>query len=248
MTEVISPDNKELLTYVLGDIHNKLYIDVVRDLKQQTEQKLESGELEPADFPPVGTVIQANLYGGYNRNIMLDGAYLIDVDVADCKIEKVGLGNSSTSCVDITVNSTSIRGLRICKNKFDQKAKNSKASQRIYIDSADHSGITISENTGTVCTSGLPINVKPSSADLYKQHAQIYANAFDDLNTVVSTTPSGQYVGNAFVGFVRTTLPSSGFWRNGDRLYKENVTVGQPGGWICTASGSSPTWTPLANI
>lgn len=50
MTEVISPDNKELLTYVLGDIHNKLYIDVVRDLKQQTEQKLESGELEPADF------------------------------------------------------------------------------------------------------------------------------------------------------------------------------------------------------
>ncbi|WP_171456572.1 hypothetical protein [Acinetobacter pittii] len=51
MTEVISPDNKELLTYVLGDIHNKLYIDVVRDLKQQTEQKLESGELEPADFP-----------------------------------------------------------------------------------------------------------------------------------------------------------------------------------------------------
>ena len=51
MTEVISPDNKELLTYVLGDIHNKLYIDVVRDLKQQTEQKLESGELEPADSP-----------------------------------------------------------------------------------------------------------------------------------------------------------------------------------------------------
>ncbi|EXH09903.1 MULTISPECIES: hypothetical protein [Acinetobacter calcoaceticus/baumannii complex] len=51
MTEVISPDNKELLTYVLGDIHNKLYIDVVRDLKQQTVQRLESGELEPADFP-----------------------------------------------------------------------------------------------------------------------------------------------------------------------------------------------------
>lgn len=51
MTEVISPDKKELLTYVLGDIHNTLYIHVVRDLKQKTEQKLESGELEAAEFP-----------------------------------------------------------------------------------------------------------------------------------------------------------------------------------------------------
>ncbi|MCW3179768.1 hypothetical protein OMP46_09540, partial [Acinetobacter baumannii] len=51
---------------------------------------------------PVGTIIQSKLYGGYNGNIMFDGAYLINVDITDCKLEKVGLENSSMSCVDIT--------------------------------------------------------------------------------------------------------------------------------------------------
>lgn len=93
MTEVISPDNKELLTYVLGDIHNKLYIDIVRDLNQQTEQKLESGELEAADFPithhfsggvymrqmdaKAGTFCVSKMHRTEHQNILLKGALTI---------------------------------------------------------------------------------------------------------------------------------------------------------------------------
>lgn len=197
---------------------------------------------------PVGTIIKAKLIGGYNRNVMFDGTYLIDVDIDGAECEKVGLGNSSNSCVDISINSSSVRGLRICSNKFDQKSKNLKASQRIHIETADHSGVIISGNSGTVCTSDIPINIKPSTAAGYKQQAQVFANNFDDTNTVVATAYSGQYVGNSYNGFVRDTVPASGFWRVGDRLLKENAIVGQPSGWVCTVGGSSPTWTPLAAV
>jgi len=93
MTELISPDNKELLTYVLGDIHNTLYIDVVRDLKQQTEQKLESGELDPADFPithyfapgvysrqmdaKAGTFCISKMHRTEHLNVLLKGALTV---------------------------------------------------------------------------------------------------------------------------------------------------------------------------
>jgi hypothetical protein len=93
MSEIISPDNTELLTYVLGEIHNKLYIDVVRDLKQQTEQKLESGELEPAEFPithhfsdgvymrqmdaSAGTFCVSKMHRTEHQNILLKGALTI---------------------------------------------------------------------------------------------------------------------------------------------------------------------------
>lgn len=197
---------------------------------------------------PVGTKISANLMAGYNRNIMFDGTYLFDIDVVDGDIEKCGLGNASTAVADITVNTTTVRGLKIQRNKFDDKAINLKANQRIYIDTTDHSGVVISDNCGTVCTSAISVNIKPSTVSGYKQQAQVYGNNFEDINTVVATAYSGMYVGNSFNGFVRATTPSSGIWQVGDRLMKENVSVGTPIGWICTVGGATPTWTPLANL
>ncbi|HHX4831927.1 TPA: hypothetical protein ACVB6Z_000360 [Acinetobacter baumannii] len=197
---------------------------------------------------PVGTIIQSKLYGGYNGNIMFDGAYLINVDITDCKLEKVGLENSSMSCVDITVDSATVRGLRINDNKFDQNLTNPKANQRIYIDTKNHSGVTISRNIASPCLSSIPVNIKPSTAPGYKQQAQIFANSFGDVNTTVATAYSGFYVGNTYTGFVRTNYPSSGVWNVGDRLLKENAVIGQTQGWICTTGGASPSWTPLANI
>lgn len=197
---------------------------------------------------PVGTKISANLMAGYNRNIMFDGTYLYDIDVVDGDLEKCGLGNASATVADITVNTTTVRGLKIQRNKFDDKAINLKANQRIYIDTTDHSGVVISDNNGTVCTSSIPVNIKPSTVSGYKQQAQVYGNNFEDINTVVATAYSGMYVGNSFNGFVRATTPSSGIWQVGDRLMKENVSVGSTIGWVCTVGGSTPTWTPLANL
>ncbi|MEB5477271.1 hypothetical protein [Acinetobacter pollinis] len=93
MSEVIAPDNTELLTYVLGEIHNKMYVDVVRGLKQKTQEKLEAGELEPADFPVLhhfapnvylrqmdakaGTFCVSKMHRTEHLNILLKGALTI---------------------------------------------------------------------------------------------------------------------------------------------------------------------------
>lgn len=93
MNDVISPDNTELLTYVLGKVHNKLYVDVVRNLKQQTEEKLQSGDLEHADFPvthhfapnvymrqmdaKAGTFCVSKMHRTEHMNILLKGALTI---------------------------------------------------------------------------------------------------------------------------------------------------------------------------
>ncbi|MCW3180384.1 hypothetical protein OMP46_12725, partial [Acinetobacter baumannii] len=146
------------------------------------------------------------------------------------------------------VNSATVRGLRINDNKFDQNLTNPKANQRIYIDTKNHSGVTISRNIASPCLSSIPVNIKPSTAPGYKQQAQIFANSFGDVNTTVATAYSGFYVGNTYTGFVRTNYPSSGVWNVGDRLLKENAVIGQTQGWICTTGGASPSWTPLANI
>lgn len=41
MSEVISADNTELLAHILGDIQNKAYIDVVRNVQQQITDNAE---------------------------------------------------------------------------------------------------------------------------------------------------------------------------------------------------------------
>jgi hypothetical protein len=41
MSEVITADNTELLAHILGDIQNKAYIDVVRNVQQQITDNAE---------------------------------------------------------------------------------------------------------------------------------------------------------------------------------------------------------------
>lgn len=93
MSDVIAPDNTELLTYVLGEIRNKMYVDVVRGLKQKTQEKLATGELEPADFPvkhhfapnvylrqmdaKAGTFCVSKMHRTEHLNILLKGALTI---------------------------------------------------------------------------------------------------------------------------------------------------------------------------
>lgn len=93
MNEIIKPDNTELLNYVLCELHNKLYVDVVRGLKQQTQEQLDQGKLEPADFPisnhfapgvylrqmdaKAGTFCVSKMHRTEHLNILLKGALTI---------------------------------------------------------------------------------------------------------------------------------------------------------------------------
>ncbi|MFH7805548.1 hypothetical protein [Acinetobacter sp. BSP-53] len=49
MTEIISPENTELLTYIMGGAHKQSYVHSALNLQNEIEQKLESGELEKVD-------------------------------------------------------------------------------------------------------------------------------------------------------------------------------------------------------
>lgn len=93
MSEIIKPDNTDLLQYILGEIHNKMYVDVVRVLKQQTQEQLNQGNLEPADFPVIhhfapnvylrqmdakaGTFCVSKMHRTEHLNILLKGALTI---------------------------------------------------------------------------------------------------------------------------------------------------------------------------
>ena len=194
---------------------------------------------------PRGFSLYADLQFGYNSNLTFDGNLLENVKIANSS-SYVGTYNTSAK-KDYFISSSRVSNLSI-STTFDGNQINPKSQQRIEITTDDHNGVKIFNCSGTVCASTIPINIKPSIATRSKQQAQIYANSFDDVNTVVSAAYSGMYVGNTYNGFVRDTAPSSGFWRVGDRLLRENAVVGQPSGWVCTVGGSSPTWTPLAAV
>lgn len=49
MSEIISPENTELLTYIMGGAHKQSYVHSALNLQTELEQKIESGEIEEAD-------------------------------------------------------------------------------------------------------------------------------------------------------------------------------------------------------
>lgn len=49
MSEIISPENTELLTYIMGGAHKQSYVHSALNLQAELEQKIESGEIEKAD-------------------------------------------------------------------------------------------------------------------------------------------------------------------------------------------------------
>lgn len=49
MSEIISPENTELLTHIMGGAQQQSYVNSALNLQNQLEQKIESGEIEKAD-------------------------------------------------------------------------------------------------------------------------------------------------------------------------------------------------------
>ena len=88
MNETIPPDNTELLTHILGDIFNKSYIDVVRNVQQQVTDKSDLIDVPVVHhFAPnvymrqmdaaAGTLVVSKMHRTEHMNILLKGSVTI---------------------------------------------------------------------------------------------------------------------------------------------------------------------------
>ena len=88
MSDIISQDSTELLAYILGDIQNKAYISVVRDVQQQITDNVELIDV-PVDhhFAPgvymrqmnakAGTLVVSKMHRTEHMNILLTGSLTV---------------------------------------------------------------------------------------------------------------------------------------------------------------------------
>lgn len=88
MSDIISQDSTELLAYILGDIQNKAYISVVRDVQQQITDNAELIDV-PVDhhFAPgvymrqmnakAGTLVVSKMHRTEHMNILLTGSLTV---------------------------------------------------------------------------------------------------------------------------------------------------------------------------
>ena len=88
MSDIISQDSTELLAHILGDIQNKAYISVVRDVQQQITDNAELIDV-PVDhhFAPgvymrqmnakAGTLVVSKMHRTEHINILLTGSLTV---------------------------------------------------------------------------------------------------------------------------------------------------------------------------
>ncbi|WP_442768618.1 hypothetical protein [Acinetobacter bohemicus] len=88
MSEIIQQDNTELLAHILGDIQNKAYIDVVRDVQQKITDNAELIDV-PVEhhFAPgvymrqmnaaAGTLVVSKMHRTEHMNILLTGSLTV---------------------------------------------------------------------------------------------------------------------------------------------------------------------------
>ena len=91
MSDIISQDSTELLAYILGDIQNKAYISVVRDVQQQITDNAELIDV-PVDhhFAPgvymrqmnakAGTLVVSKMHRTEHMNILLTGSLTVTTE------------------------------------------------------------------------------------------------------------------------------------------------------------------------
>ena len=88
MSEIISADNTELLAHILGDIKNKAYIDVVRNVQQQITDNADLIDVPVVHhFAPgvymrqmdaaAGTLVVSKMHRTEHMNILLKGSLTV---------------------------------------------------------------------------------------------------------------------------------------------------------------------------
>ena len=93
MSEIISPENTELLAYILGDLQQEPYIEAALGLQEQLEKGIESGDMQSAEinvvdyFAPgvymrqmnakAGTLVVSKMHRTEHMNILLTGSLTV---------------------------------------------------------------------------------------------------------------------------------------------------------------------------
>ena len=129
MSEVIAPDNTELLKRVLGDVFQNTYIDVVRGVQAQMTEQIEQGDIEALDIPitnyfvdqvygrqmdaKAGTVFVSEMHRTQHLSIVLKGTVTVatsngietingpHVMVTEPGTKRVGYFHTDTSWITI---------------------------------------------------------------------------------------------------------------------------------------------------
>lgn len=124
MSEIISPDSTELLTYVLGEVHNKSYVDAVRNVQQQITDNAELIDVPVIHhFAPgvymrqmdaaAGTLVVSKMHRTEHFIMFLTGSCSVLTDdgveliKAPCVLrtmpgtKRVGYFHEDTSCITI---------------------------------------------------------------------------------------------------------------------------------------------------
>lgn len=88
MSEIISPDNTELLAHILGDIQQRAYIDTVRDVQKQLSESPDVIDVPVQHhFAPgvymrqmdaaAGTLVVSKMHRTEHMNILLKGSLTV---------------------------------------------------------------------------------------------------------------------------------------------------------------------------
>ncbi len=88
MSEIISPDNTELLAHILGDIQQRAYIDAVRDVQKQLSESPDVIDVPVQHhFAPgvymrqmdaaAGTLVVSKMHRTEHMNILLKGSLTV---------------------------------------------------------------------------------------------------------------------------------------------------------------------------
>lgn len=188
-----------------------------------------------------------SIYRAYRTGIAITGEYTTGVSILS-EFTGTGYENSTATCCDIDIDTgVLIDGFKVSGSKFDAKAINPYVSNRIRYSGTNHKGIIITENRGSVVNKGgSQWNLLPSTVAEQRNQPQIFANDMG-VNESNSGVPTGQYLGDVFIGSTRTdAAPISGYWSQGSRLYTKGAYTYE--GLICTVAGSPGTWKQFGSV
>lgn len=169
-----------------------------------------------------------------------------DISFVGCRFSGANTAADNIEPFDVTCpTSASVSRIKFIACKFEIEYLSGVAAG-VYLPTVNNSGCSVSASDfGTFSTAGMSVAISTvSSAYNIFSNYDNYATS----GTVLSTsTPAGMYVGSRFVGENDAT-PASGYWKRGDIIRTTIPVASGQEGWICVASGTSPTWKGLGSI
>lgn len=197
-----------------------------------------------------GAIFNVKCVKALKNGFEFTGTHLRNVDITDSVFVMSGAPTTTGNCYDIhTVGASMIiRGFRITRNSFDKGCENNVVNSRLTVETTNHKGIIIAENDGTVSTGGVSFSIQNSTVTEAMNIQQIYGNTIPENHAPIATV-TGQYLGTGYVGNNRNSgIPTSGYFKAGSKLFRQNPTAGGPEGWICVTTGSPGSWVNFGSV